>query len=382
MGNIKNIFFIGTIVILLSCNCEKPLDISERKYSSNVVWSYEGVGPSNMIRPAIGNGKTFVAFDSLLVCSNLSNGEKLWEVNLQGYTASQNVIYDKEKVFLPTANKVFCFNAENGTKNWEVTLPDFVVQVLSTLTETSTHLFVAGNNGKVAKITKLNGAIELIIPLTQLIWQGYTQAAYEPIGSEIDDRLYVPTGWWTGEELRGNLLCYNSVTGEFLWGYDSKGVNGWDILGCAIIDSITVFSARHTVAALNRFTGTKLWNIEIAGDAFWLSPTIDHGTVYIGSTVQAKMYAFDLKTGTIKWTSEDTRSSIITLITVKDGKVFFCNNSRIYVLDAETGKTIWWGHPPEHDKDGISTYSSPVAVGEGYMVCVGSSKVYCLTIPK
>ena len=380
MERFLSMLYFGLMLSLLSCQCENPSGVTEKKYDNKVVWSYpilEGFG--DLTKPVINDGKAFIPSNSILICARLADGKKLWQIDLGGHLASEDVLYDNGSIYLVLSDKILCFNAASGEKIWETLPSDFIAQSLSTISQTQTYLFIGGNNGKTVKISKSTGSVDLIFLLTQLIWNGYTQSARHPVASTSDNYLYIPTGWWTGEELRGNLLCFNSETGEYLWGYETTEKDA-SILGCAISDSIIVFPSGQSMIALNRFSGKKIWNVKIVDDAFWWNPTIINGTVYMGSSAKGKMYAFDLRTGEIKWISEETPSSIITLITVQDGKVFFCNNSRIYVLNAYTGKTIWWGHPPEHDKDGVSTYSSPVAVGEGYMVNVGSSKVYCLKV--
>ena len=134
-----------------------------------------------------------------------------------------------------------------------------------------------------------------------MIWNGYTPARH-PVASTSDNYLYIPTGWWTGEELRGNLLCFNSETGEYLLGYETTEKDA-SILGCAISDSIIVFPSGQSMIALNKFSGKKIWNVKFVDDVFWWNPTLINGSVYMGSSAKGKMYAFDLRTGEIKWIS-------------------------------------------------------------------------------
>ena len=52
-----------------------------------------------------------------------------------------------------------------------------------------------------------------------------------------------------------------------------------------------------------------------------------------------------------------------------------------WILDRGTGTVVWHGVPPEARPGAPASYRSPVAVGEAYMVVIGSEKVYCLTRP-
>jgi hypothetical protein len=243
------------------------------------------------------------------------------------------------------------------------------------------YLFLGGHD-EVVKISKRLGSVASRIPLGHLAPPGHPQGGYNPEVSEVDDRLYVPTGYSTTSGLAGNLLCFDSRTDEFLWGFSVSEENAEsDIESCALKDSFVVFPTGQKMIALNRYTGAKLWSTHVAGDGFWWSPTISGTRVYMGSASLGRMYAFDLFTGTLQWRSEETKGSIITFITVQEDRIFFCNGNSIWVLDSSTGATIWHGLPPEYLADRNALYMSPVAVGEGHMVCVGSKRIYCLTIP-
>ena len=69
-------------------------------------------------------------------------------------------------------------------------------------------------------------------------------------------------------------------------------------------------------------------------------------------------------------------ASILSQIVLYEGKVYV-NGGKLFVLDAQTGETLWSGHPPDYESsDRYATYLSPVAVGEGVMVNVGTHKIY------
>jgi outer membrane protein assembly factor BamB len=148
-----------------------------------------------------------------------------------------------------------------------------------------------------------------------------------------------------------------------------------------ISDDLVVFPAGQTIYALDRFTGEKRWETFFEEDAFDIGISIGKGMVYVGS-LQQHVYALDLQTGEVLWQTYSP-GSITTILTVKDGRVYFCNEAggQLWVLDAKTGKVIWNGFPPEYEEDQDYYYLSPLAVGEGYMVNVGSRKMYGLTVP-
>ncbi len=377
------IIIIPFILLLSSFECEQTIE-PIAKYEAKVVWSYSvpDKGFSDLVMPFIENGLAYIAADSTLKCIKLNSGNIEWEtflgINGNRVLHSQKLLHSDNLLFLNHSNWIKAYDKSNGNLVWLTTIENFDEIDLSIMSQNGTSL-VLGGQGEVIKLSKLTGNIELRIELEELIPAGYSQGAYNPVISE-DGFIYVPTGWNTGNGLKGNLLCYNSENGKYLWGFESP--HNFDIQSCDFKDSLLIFASSSTMFALNRFNGRKIWETTVSNDAFWESVTINDETVYMGSTALAKMYAFDLRTGKLKWTSEGTKSSIITIITVKNNRVYFCNFAYIYVLDASTGSVIWKGLPPEYANDKSYRYSSPVAVGEGYMVCIGNKKVYCLTDPR
>lgn len=375
----KRIIYLSFILIFSHFSCDGP--IIPITYESKVIWSNDVSRPLNLVKPIIENGYTYIAADSTIKCIKLENGKLIWETSL-GYIAgsisSTKLLDSDNRLYLNDTHWIKSFAKYNGELLWQTNLDNFVPIDLSIMSQNGNSL-VLGGQGEVIKVSKLTGNIELRINLDELIPAGYIQGAYNPVISD-DGFIYVPTGWNSWQGLKGNMLCYNSETGKYIWGFESP--HSFDIQSCAIKDSLLIFASSSTMFALNRYNGRNIWATTINDDSFWQSVTIENETVYMGSNNQAKMYAFDLRTGKLKWKSEGTKSSIITIITVQNGRVYFCNFAYIYVLDASTGSVIWKGLPPEYEKDRSYRYSSPVAVGEGYLVCIGNKKVYCLTDPQ
>ncbi len=373
----KHIIYFSLIILFSYFSCDDP--IAPIIFESKVVWTDDVNKPLNLVRPVIENDYTYIATDSIIKCLKLENGELVWETSLgyiSGNIGSSKLLDSGNQLFLNNNNWVKSFDKIDGKLIWETIIDNFNPINLSIMSQNNYSLLLGGQ-GEVIKISKQTGAIELRIKIDELIPVGYTQLAYNPIISE-DGFIYVSTGWFDGTKNKGNILCFNSNSGKFVWGFEAPSV----VESCAFKDSLIVFPSGSTMISLNRYSGVGVWKNTIENDGFWESVTINDETVYMGSTALAKMYAFDLRTGKLKWISEGTKSSIITIITVQNGRVYFCNFAYIYVLDASTGSVIWKGLPPEYANDKSYRYSSPVAVGEGYMVCIGNKKVYCLTDPQ
>lgn len=366
--------------------CENNVEPIER-LEPELVWSYDipvGVQAfSDDVMPVIENGYTYVASDTMLRCVELESGDVKWKTLLgipnNRIIRSKKLLHSDNLLFLNHAEWVKAFNKSDGSLVWETTLANFEDIDLSIMSQDQNSL-ILGGRGEFIKFNKFTGAIELRRAVTEMMYGGNLQSAQNPIISDIDDYIYVPTGYNTAIGLKGNLLCYNSETGEFLWGFPTED-DDTDVSSCAIKNDFAVFVSGSSIYALNRFTGKKLWQTKVQNDGFAYSVIIDKETVYIGSHALSFMYAFELQTGKLKWKSEDTPSSIITIPTVIEDRIYFTNWAYIYVLNTSNGSTLWKSLPPEYKDDNSYRYKSSVAVGEGYMVCVGNKKVYCLTDP-
>ncbi len=384
----KSLFLLLPIVIFLffTCfECESNVEPLEQ-LEPELVWSYklpELATFNDDLMPVIDDGFTYVAAKGTIKKVELQNGVVFWETSLgiegNGAAHSHKLLHYERLLFLNHKSWVKAFNKDNGELIWETILENFNSIDLSIMSQNKSSLLLGGQN-ECVKLNKFTGEIELRLEIKELMVGGNSQSARDPIISDVDDYIYVPTGYNSAEGLKGNILCYNSISGQFLWGFKGN-VPDSNPSSCAIKDSFVVFADGRKITALNRFTGTKIWDIEVKNDAFEASIIIDKETIYIGSHAESFMYAFELINGKLKWKSENTPSSIITIPTVVDNKIYFSNWAYIYVLNTTDGSTLWKSLPPEYEEDNSYRYISPVAVGEGYIVCIGNKKVYCLTDP-
>lgn len=143
-----------------------------------------------------------------------------------------------------------------------------------------------------------------------------------------------------------------------------------------------VFPAGQSIVSLDRYTGEKRWEQFFEDEGFNNSLSIAEGIIYTGA-LTGNVLALRADNGEMLW-KQRTPGSITSQLVVQEERVHFCNNGggQIWVLDAENGRVIWHGFPPEYNQgDRYATYLSPLAVGEGYMVNVGAKKVYALTVP-
>jgi outer membrane protein assembly factor BamB len=81
------------------------------------------------------------------------------------------------------------------------------------------------------------------------------------------------------------------------------------------------------------------WKFRTEGEII-ASPTVDHGTVYVGST-DGNLYALDAKTGSLRWKYK-ANARIVSSAAIWNGTVYVGSYDRnFYAIDALTGNLKW-----------------------------------------
>ena len=264
--------------------------------------------------------------------------------------------------------------------------------------------------GKVLKVDKLSGNIVMEFPLDRLIPEPLTQGATDPVPSFYGDNLlYIPTVYFdtvnTPAMVKGNIFAFNRTTGELAWEFKAptkvQPTNEFEatdslliessIFDIAIFEDYLVAASGPTILLLDRFNGEILWHKPIKDRRFLGRPgegnsfgsvqvglAVDENGIYL-VTLDGTARKLDWQTGQELWSVNITFSNI-SIPTVLDGMLYFNNNlgGGIWVIDTETGAVLFNSRPPGYSGNPNDVYISSLGVGSGYMVNVGSLRVYCL----
>ncbi|WP_158587461.1 carboxypeptidase regulatory-like domain-containing protein [Neobacillus notoginsengisoli] len=187
-------------------------------------------------------------------------------------------------------------------------------------------------------------------------------------------KLTVPLGKeWTvanGNNARtgvsGNAIDVNSLEKSWEYSTESKG----EILfstPAAAGGKVVLTTDRGWVVGLDAKSGKEQWAVRI-GSTNRSSPTIKGDTVYLSGGQDGKIYALDLKNGSIKWNTATGGSAVYESPIYHEGTLFVSSdltaNAQLYALNAETGAKLW------SVKLGAPTYFGP-SVGNG-LIFIGS----------
>lgn len=145
-----------------------------------------------------------------------------------------------------------------------------------------------------------------------------------------------------------NAVSPNSIdlkSLEISWEYDvsAKGKILFSTPAAAE-NRIVLVTDNGYVVSLDSATGKEQWAVRI-GSSNRSSPTIVKDTVYLSGGEDGKIYALDLKSGSIKWTTPVGSLAVYESPLFIDGTLFVASDltqsAKLTALEADTGKKKW-----------------------------------------
>jgi outer membrane protein assembly factor BamB/5-hydroxyisourate hydrolase-like protein (transthyretin family) len=143
--------------------------------------------------------------------------------------------------------------------------------------------------------------------------------------------------------ISGNAIDLAAL--EESWEYNTSGKG--EILfstPAAANNKVVLVTDSGYVVALDAFTGKEQWSVRI-GSTNRSSPTIDGDTVYLSGGADGKIYALDLKSGNIIWTTVVGAMAVYESPLLVDGTLFVSSDlsedAKVTALNAENGEKKW-----------------------------------------
>ncbi len=143
---------------------------------------------------------------------------------------------------------------------------------------------------------------------------------------------------YVGSE-NGNTYAFKASDGTLLWQQNTGFANA----SAPTVENGTVYIGSSSIYALNALNGAVRWKYPTS-DVVTSSPVLVNGVVYV-SSYDGHVYALDAVTGNLRWRfSVDGLARIYDTPTVANGVVYFGTGdgyNHVYAVNAANGKLLW-----------------------------------------
>lgn len=244
-------------------------------------------------------------------------------------------------------NGIYAFDRETGALRWRYAT---VGDAMPTPAISDKRLILSDGSGTVTALDTLTG---------RKLWATALGGMGNMSSPAIDDH-YV----YVGMASPAFLFALDQRTGKVAWkstlpGADNTGMG--DVApalaeGIVVTDAVSghrtqngVSTTNFTVGAFDAKTGALLWMHKLGRGKTPPSykggvPMIQDGVAYVGSPVTNTYHAFDLRTGTAKWSwtvpNPSESGSGRGPAAIAGGKLYITTGPSIYMLDPKTGKLL------------------------------------------
>jgi len=337
------------------------LAVATSRAEGPVAWKFK-TGGGVHATPIVHEGIVYIgSLDSVFYAIDARTGAERWRFRSPNRIFSTAAL-DGDIVCFESGNTLYGLDLQGGLK-WQALLSSG--SVVNQLDEWdyfhSSPLVVDG----IAYIGSVKGnmtGIDLRTGSVVFHVQTPSQSTIKTRPAVFDGKIYF--GDWDGV-----LHAYDARTGEKVWGYDTRKDKIYSWVNAIVTDPLVwngavYFAGRSCfLYSLNPETGARNWSYHDPADMWLLGgPTLCDSVLYIGSSLQNFIQAFDPVTGVKKWQQGvDYRVNVAPLV---DGDCVFIGTEHItenlgslYALDKFTGK------PVNRLPVGGKVYSSPVLDG-------------------
>lgn len=253
--------------------------------------------------PATAEARLFIDVGNSIKAFATEDGRELWSTVVRPgrIPESQNLIAQSGLVLVSDNLAVVALDQATGTERWKVTPNDSLMQSFGAADAAAYYIGTRG--GYVYALALSSGATLWEVDLKQSHW------------------------------LAGNVIGM-ALSGDTL-----------AVSGVLKIDPAT-YLPQAFVIALDRRDGKELWRYESTTGAHgvYSSPTMTDKLVLLPDVLQKKMIALDRSNGSVRWVANTAWDwgGPGSEPFVRDGVVYFGNHGgNVYAVDLETGAIKW-----------------------------------------
>lgn len=224
--------------------------------------------------------------------------------------------------------KLYAFAASDGSVQWRYTFDETAYSPTVALADGTLYYsdfgYDSDNKGTVHAIEAASG---------DQLWQ-----------TSLDSLLYTPTIIEEGVVYVGGtgetaLYALDAKTGDHRTAFDPAPGG---VATLSIADGVAYTGdSEGYVSAFDLETGTKRWSYDTNDNIDGSQPAVAHGRVYVGNTA-GKLFAIDIETGNLDWQFDTGPSPVFASPTIVDETVYIGGGGTyFYALDTADGDRQW-----------------------------------------
>lgn len=244
--------------------------------------------------PAVSDGIIYFGSNNgFFYALNATTGELKWKMETSKNVSSSPVVANNIVYFGSSNGLMYAVDAKIGNLIWSYQTGGMINQSSPALS--NGVVFIGSRDGHLYALNANNGSLK---------WKysanGISMEQSSPV---VANGMVYVGGWYDVNDfnIAGSLLALDEVTGKLKWeGLKGVGVGG----NPSVLNGLLYVSADdgyfHTFNAL---TGEKIWSKHILPNGS--GATVADGLVFVGAGGHRNIYAYDARTGDVKWKNSD-----------------------------------------------------------------------------
>jgi len=244
--------------------------------------------------PAVSDGIVYFGSNNgFFYALNAVTGELKWKMKTSSNVSSSPVVANSIVYFGSSNGVMYAVGAKTGSLIWSYQTGDVIAQSSPALS--NGVIFIGSRDGYLYALNANNGSLK---------WKysanGISMEQASPV---VDNGMVYVGGWYDVNDsgIAGSLLALDEVTGKLKWeGLKEVGIGG----RLFVLNGLLYVSADDGYFhAFNALTGAELWSKNILPNGAGAAGA--DGLVFVGAGGHKDIYAYDARTGDVKWKNSD-----------------------------------------------------------------------------
>ena len=311
--------------------------VSTAPAPGSVLWTFQ-TGDAIWSSPEVSDGVVYFGSDDKSVYAiDTTTHELRWKFVTGGIVRSHPAIAGGVVYVSSDDGMIHALEASSGIEKWKADLGSANIPARRDLGSAYDYqqsspavadgmIYVGSGAAEVDAFDVITG---------KRIWQFKTSSRVRSSPTVIDGRVFIGDG-------SGYLHALNAKTGVELW-----SAQGCDIPTPAVSGDLVYCGSRGTFEerAWEVVTGELRWQFPMGRTSVDSSARIADGTLYVGSSDAATLFALDSATGVLKW-RYSVKGYAWCSPAVSNGVVYIGayslgSEAGFYAVDGKTGRSIW-----------------------------------------